>query len=179
MSPSRLMKSLLAIMFAAALAVAPILPAPAEAQEIRQLGSYDHWRAFMFEEDGNRVCYMASQPQKDEGDYTRRGDIHAMVTHRPERGIENEVSFIIGYPFQEDSRVTVVIDGTEFTLFTHQDTAWAPDSATDNQLVQNMIQGREMIVRGTSARGTDTTDTYSLIGFTNAHNAISEACGVS
>ena len=35
-----------------------------------------------------------------------------------------------------------------------------------------------MIVRGTSARGTLTADTYSLGGFTAGHEAINKACGV-
>ena len=39
--------------------------------------------------------------------------------------------------------------------------------------------GSGMIVRGVSSRGTETTDTYSLNGFTRAHNAIGQACGVA
>ena len=33
-----------------------------------------------------------------------------------------------------------------------------------------------MVVKGTSSRGTVTTDTYSLRGFTAAYDAISGAC---
>ncbi len=35
-----------------------------------------------------------------------------------------------------------------------------------------------MIVAGISSRGTLTTDTYSLNGFTAAYDAITRACGV-
>ena len=35
-----------------------------------------------------------------------------------------------------------------------------------------------MIVHGTSARGTETVDTYSLLGFGKAYDAISTACQV-
>ncbi len=149
----------------------------AVAQDIRALGEFDDWRAFTFTENGNKVCYMASEPEKAEGDYTKRGDIYAMVTHRPAQGTEDVVSFVIGYTFKKDSRVTVDIDGQKFTLFTHKDTAWASDSQTDKALVQAMRRGREMVVKGTSSRGTETTDSYSLIGFTAAHRAIDKACG--
>jgi hypothetical protein len=152
------------------------MAATAGAQDIRRLGSYEDWRAFTYEEDGGKVCYMASEPENEEGDYDKRGDVYAMITHRPDQGTRDVVSFVIGYPFKEDSRVAVDIDGKTFTLFTHKDTAWAPDTQTDEALVQSMIKGRKMVVKGTSTRGTETTDTYSLIGFTKAHQAIDEAC---
>ena len=34
-----------------------------------------------------------------------------------------------------------------------------------------------MIVKGTSSRGTDTTDTYSLLGITAALNRAAQECG--
>lgn len=179
MSMKALFKPLMlsaALAVGAAVPMALVGPGTAAAQDISRLGEYRDWRAFTYDEDGNRVCYMASEPTKDEGDYTRRGDIYAMVTHRPAQGTSNVVSFVIGYTFQEDSRVTVQIDGQEFTLFTHNDTAWAPDAQTDSALVDAMREGRDMVVRGTSSRGTDTTDTYSLLGFTRAHNEINETC---
>lgn len=178
LSPRRMAAALAALPLAAVLAFG-IAAGPAEAQDIRRLGNFQDWQAYVFEEDGNKVCYMASEPKEEEGDYTQRGDVHAMVTHRPAQGTENVVSFIIGYPFKEDSRVSVNIDGKTFTLFTHKDTAWAPDTQTDGALVQSMRAGRQMIVRGTSTRGTETVDTYSLLGFTAAQKAINDACEVN
>ena len=163
----------------AAAAAAGILSAPAvEAQDIKRLGEFEHWRAFTYTQDGNRVCYMASEPLEEEGDYERRGEVYAMVTHQPARGTQDVVSFVIGYPFKKQSRVTVDIDGKKFTLFTHEDTAWAADKKTDKALVRSMIRGREMVVEGVSHRGTETTDTYSLMGFTDAHDAIDKACNM-
>jgi len=173
-------KAKLAAAVAGLFLCAAVLPGRADAQDIRRLGTFDHWSAYAYTEDGNKVCYMASQPEKDEGDYERRGEIYAMVTHRPAKGTQDVVSFVIGYPFKQDSRVKVTVDGEKtFTLFTHKDTAWAPDSQTDDALVQAMIQGGTMVVDGTSDKGTETTDTYSLIGFTDAHNAIDEACNIN
>jgi len=169
---------LLGLPLVAGLAFA-LLAGPAAAQDIRRLGEFQDWRAYTYQEGGNKVCYMASEPKTEKGDYTQRGDVYAMVTHRPAQGTQNVVSFIIGYPFKSDSRVSVSIDGQSFTLFTHEDTAWAPDTQTDNALVQSMRAGRQMIVKGTSTRGTETTDTYSLLGFTAAHKAINDACQVS
>ncbi len=159
------------------LAALLLLAAPAaKAQGIERLGDFGDWSAFKFFEDGNPACYMASQPIKDEGDYTRRGDIYALVTHRPAENRRDEVSFLAGYTFKDDSTVEVTIGSLKKQLFTKGDSAWAADSETDGELVQAMVRGNRMIVKGISSRGTTTTDTYSLSGFTKAHRTISEAC---
>lgn len=151
---------------------------PASAQGIQVIGKYGDWSAHKFTEDGNPVCYMSSKPTKAEGDYTRRGDIYAIVTHRPAEDSRDVVSIVAGYTYETDSSVEITIGDQSFTLFTHDDGAWAPDEQTDQALVQAMVKGITMVVKGTSSRGTLTTDTYSLNGFTRAHDAISKACGL-
>ncbi|EKV32234.1 hypothetical protein C882_3298 [Caenispirillum salinarum AK4] len=169
----------MAALCAATLAAA-VAPAPAQAQDAEPeiLGSYTDWTAYTYTEDGNKVCYMASQPKKAEGDYDKRGDIFVLVTHRPADGTSDVVSVVAGYDYKDESDVTANIDGREYSLFTHGGRAWARDTATDKDMVQRMRAGRTLTVEGTSERGTETTDTYSLSGFTAAHEAISKACGV-
>jgi hypothetical protein len=121
---------------------------------------------------------MASSPTRDEGRYTRRGDIFVSVTHRPKERSFDVVSFVAGYTFQSGSQVEVRIGNRTFTnLFTDRDKAWALNDAADRELVAAMRAGERMIVRGTSSRGTATKDTYSLRGFTAAHRAINAKCG--
>jgi hypothetical protein len=169
---------LIAALAAAMLAAAVPRAALAQSENIQTLVGDGAWRAYTYTENGNKVCYMASEPRKHEGDYTRRGDIYAMVAHRPAENATNVVSFVIGYTFKQESTVDVRIDDKSFTLFTHEDTAWAPNSGMDAALVEAMRAGRSMVVKGTSSRGTLTTDTYTLIGFTNAHKAINSACNI-
>ena len=152
---------------------------PAHAQEVEYLGTNRDWHAFQYMENGNRVCYMASRPLEEEGDYTRRGDVFVLVTHRPAENSRDVVSFIAGYSYEDEGEVTVTIGGNTFRLFTEDDTAWARDEATDQRLVQAMRRGADMVVRGTSSRGTLTTDTYSLFGFTATYNEITGACDLS
>jgi hypothetical protein len=162
---------------AAAIAAASVA-SPALAQEVEYLGTERDWHAFQYMENGNRVCYMASRPTREEGNYTQRGDVFVLITHRPAENSRNVVSFITGYTYQPGSEVRVTIGGDDFSLFTEGDTAWARDAATDQRLVNAMKRGANMVVRGTSSRGTLTTDTYSLFGFTATHETISEACGI-
>ena len=153
--------------------------ATVSAQGIERLGDFDAWSAYRFVEDGKPACYMASVPSKSEGDYTKRGDIYALVTHRPAESRRDEVSFVAGYQFKDGSAATVTIGDRTEEFFTQNDGAWAPDHKMDKAMVQAMIRGSTMLVKGTSSRGTLTTDTYSLRGFTAAYRAISKSCGVS
>jgi hypothetical protein len=164
----------------AALCALPLLFAssqPAAAQD-KALGSFRDWSAQTFSEGGKTVCSMWSQPGKAEGKYTRRGEIYAFVTHRPASDRINELSFEAGYSFKPDSEVTVTIGDETFTLFTKDSTAWNRTAEGDAAIVKAMRAGTRMVVKGRSSRGTLTTDTYSLRGFTAAHNAVNAACKI-
>jgi len=149
----------------------------ARAQDLEFLGTFRDWHAFKFFENGNPVCYIATRPTREEGNYSRRGDVYLMVTHRPTENSRDVVSVIAGYTYEPGSEVQATISNQSFGLFTEDDTAWARDAETDRSLVQAMINGSNLVVRGRSSRGTPTTDTYSLLGFTAARNKINEACG--
>jgi hypothetical protein len=90
--------------------------------------------------------------------------------------VSAEASVIIGYPIKEDSQVTAVIDGESFQMFPKDDGAWVQSPDEERQLVDAMRRGVNMVVRGTSRRGTQTTDTYSLSGVTAALAQMAEAC---
>ncbi len=165
----------IALAMAAFLAVTQQASAAAEP---KLLGNYGKWSAYMFMEGGNKVCYMASQPTKAEGNYTRRGEIFALITHRPGEGTKDVFSYIAGYPYKPGSDATVSVGSNRFTLFTQDETAWAPDSSVDSKLAAAIRKGSDMVVKGTSTRGTVTTDTFSLSGSSAAHDAITKECGM-
>ena len=150
----------------------------AQAQTPQLIGTYGDWSAYRFTENGNKVCYMVAQPETAVGNYTKRGDIFALITHRPADNTRNVFSYMTGYSYKEGSDVSVKIDNRNFNLFTQGDTAWAADAATDNNIAQAVQAGNRMIVKGTSSRGTATTDTFSLSGSTKAHNKITAECGL-
>ncbi len=151
--------------------------APADAQKSGAIATHGDWSAFRDGPDDKPVCYMGSVPKKEEGTYSRRGDTYILVTHRSAEKTYDVISISAGYEYQSGSQVEVEIDGQDFSLFTDGDHGWAEDAKADKALVAAMRRGSRMIVRGTSKRGTLTTDTYVLSGFTAAHKAINKACG--
>lgn len=100
------------------------------------------------------------------------------MTHKPKEKIRNEVSIYFGYPLKDAVPAQAVIGPTTIEMFTHQEAAWAADATTDQKLVDALRKGKTLVVRGESSRGTKTTDTYDLDGFTQALQAIDKACGV-
>ena len=148
------------------------------ASEPRLIATHGDWKAYTFRENGNKVCYMAAQPKKAIGNYTKRGKIYALITHRPAENTKDVFSYIAGYPYKGSSDVNVKIDAQNFVLFTQNDTAWAPDSPMDVKLARAIQKGSDMVVNGTSSRGTLTTDTFSLSGSSKAYRTISEECGL-
>ena len=141
------------------------------------LGEFGDWTAWTYNDRGNIICYMASSPKKDEGKYTKRGDIYTVVTHRPKEKAFDEVSFVAGYTYQKKAPLTIKIgDKTFRNTFTDGDKGWMISNAEDQKLVAAMKRGSRMIVDGKSSRGTATKDTYSLKGFSNAYQTISAKC---
>ncbi len=148
------------------------------AAEARLLGEFGVWQTWEMEQDGGKVCYMLAKPTKHAGAYKARDAIYAVITHRPGEGTKNVFSYKAGYDYQPKSEASLKIGDKSFGLFTQGDTAWAPDANTDNAIAEAVRKGSSMVVKGTSARGTATTDTFSLKGSGAAHDAISKACGV-
>ena len=158
--------------------ITALFAAPSNVRAEQPLGQFGDWEAFTEREGKNLLCYMASIAKKARGNYKRRGTTYVMVTHRPSERSTNVLSVEAGYTYKKDSEVELVIGKKTTKLFTSGTTAFAYDSKTDNALVKAMIRGAGMTIKGTSSKGTLTTDTYSLKGFTAAYKAISGACKV-
>lgn len=164
--------------FGAFFSIAFLLIALASVAQAETLSVHGDWAAFKTAENGASVCYIGAEPKKAEGDYARRGDTYVLVTHRPSLKENDVVSVRAGYTYKPESEVVVQIGGTSVNLFTREGHAWAYDTKSDKDLVAAMKRGSTMVIRGTSSRGTLTTDTYSLSGFTAAYNDSRKACGL-
>ena len=144
--------------------------------ESKELAKFKDWTAFAEGEGKNLACMAVSKPKKAEGNYSRRGDIFAIVTHLPGQNKWNEFSIVAGYNFQPNSNPDVTIGDMKFQLFTSGSRAWSFSPSEDDKIVKYLKNSMKMKVVGTSSRGTITNDTYSLVGFSKAYQKINEAC---
>ncbi|WP_146590357.1 invasion associated locus B family protein [Puniceibacterium confluentis] len=105
-----------------------------------------------------------------------RGEILLMVFYRPGANVAGQVAFTGGYPFADGSTVNVNVSGTQFELFTEGEWAWPATPADDAKLITAMKRGSDAALTARSARGTQTKDTFSLLGFTAAVEDAEKRC---
>ena len=148
------------------------------AAEPQRMLTEKDWQAFRVDDDKGRTCFISSVPTKSTGKYdpANRGEVRVFVSHGPNKAERNVVQFVAGYKHKKHSDVTVNIDGKKFTLFTIEGRAYAESEEDDIAMIRSMKRGKKMTVVGTSSRGTKTTDTYSLSGFTKTKNLIDKTC---
>ena len=145
--------------------------------EPKQIGAFNDWLAYSYDAADSKVCYVSSTPKSSEPKNAKRDPAFFLVTHMPGRKppVRGEVSTIIGYPFKEGETVRLTIDDASYDMFSKGDTAWV-DTGTDKKIVAAMKAGKTLKVEGTSWRGTQTVDNYSLTGISAALSAIDKAC---
>ena len=141
------------------------------------LGTFKQWTALSFPDEGGVSCMMWSQPEEIRVSMDGRSDAYVFVTHRTSPREFDAVTLDNGYAFGEGTEVRVSIDEQEFVLATNGSGAWTLDATDNAKMVEAMRAGYRMTIEGTSAGGIRTSDVYSLLGFTAAHEAIDEACG--
>ena len=159
------------------------LMASASASENQAVATFKDWRLFVSGAGAAKNCYIVGEPKRMRPANVKRGDTYLVVAHRPGQGVRNEVSVRNGYPFSATSSPFAELGSDKFDFFTGvqaqngaEEWAWMVDLDAQPRLVTAMKRGNELIFKGTSARGTLTTDSYSLSGVTAAMKALDAAC---
>lgn len=151
----------------------------AQEESENRVGANTDWSVFV--EGEPKECWAVSAPKETVNTRdgrvvaVQRGDILMFVTYRPASGVKGEVSFTGGYPFAEGSTVSLDIGGTKFDLFTEGEWAY-PAPADDAKIVSAMKNGAQAVIIGRSTRGTQTQDTFSLLGFTATVDDAAKRC---
>jgi hypothetical protein len=149
---------------------------PASAQEATNLGSFNAWAAWQSADANGPICYISSAPTDSQPTGVNRDPIHFLIIHRKGLGTKNEVQTLIGYPFNANPNASATVDGNVYPMVTEGAAAWLASASDETGFVAALKAGTTLVVKGTSQRGTNTTDTYSLKGVTAAMTAIDNAC---
>jgi invasion protein IalB len=171
-----------ALCAAPALAVAFILDAAERAlgqdEQPRLLGQYADWGAYTATPGGKKVCFVLAKPKssKTEPAGRKRDPAYLFISTRPAENVRNEVSVTIGYPFKTSSDATAEIGTAKFDMYTLNDGAWIKNVAEEARMVEAMRKGSDLVIKGTSGRGTVSTDQFSLKGLTEALNRADQEC---
>jgi len=155
--------------------------AVAQEQSTNRVAAKTDWSVFV--EDNPTECWGVSTPKEVVN--TRDGRVVAvnrgktllMVFYRPSAEAKGQVAFTGGYPFASGSTVNMNISGNEFELFTEGEWAWPATTADDAKIIAAMKRGADATLTARSSRGTQTKDTFSLLGFTAAVEDAAKRCG--
>ncbi len=155
---------------------APAAAAAAPAAKARLLEKIGDWSVFIYEDASGRVCFAATAPADMQPKTAKRTPVVFYVTAWQKDGIRNEVSVKLGYSIKAKSAAAVTAGGQHFALPAGDDKAYAKDASEEQKLLAAMAGGGTMVVKATSAKGTATTDQYSLEGASAAVRKMQEAC---
>jgi len=164
-------------------AAPPAPPAAAAAPAVNGvqptlLGMFGDWGAYTASPGGKKICFALAKPSKSETTPPNRprDPAYLFVSSRPAEKVKDEVSLIIGYGFKPNTDATLELGGANYAMYTQNDGAWVKNAAEELKLVDAMRKGSDVTVRGTSARGTGTTDVFSLKGLAQALDKVGEEC---
>jgi Invasion associated locus B (IalB) protein len=142
------------------------------------LGQYADWGAYTASPAGKKTCFAIAKPASSVTNPPNkpRNPIYMFISTRPAEKVTNEVSIIVGYPFKPGTEASVEVGSTAYALYTQQDGAWIKNATEEAQMVDAMRQGQTAALKGTSAKGTQSTDTFSLKGLSQALDRTAQDC---
>lgn len=140
------------------------------------IGNFSSWTAWSGKDSSGLICYVSAEPSSSKPDGLKRDPVHFLVVDRKGLGTKNEVQTLIGYDFRKDSKPSSAIDGKTYPMIADGSGAWLASAGDEAGFVAAMKRGKSLVVKGTSQRGTSTTDTYSLSGISAALAAVEKAC---
>ncbi len=142
------------------------------------IGQFGTWGAYSATPNGKRVCFALAKPatSKTNPPNRPRDPAYAFVSTRPAEKVSNEVSIMIGYALKPGSESSLEVGGASYAMYTQGDGLWIKNAAEEDQMVQAMRRSADAVVKGTSAKGTETTDTFSMKGLSQALDRIAQDC---
>ena len=161
---------------AAAPAAAP--PAVPGAPQPTLLGQYVDWGAYTATPGGKKVCFALAKPatSRTTPPNRPRDPAYIFISSRPAEKVKDEVSIIFGYGLKPNADANIEISGASYAMYTQADGAWIKNAAEETRLVDAMRKGADLTVKGTSAKGTASTDVYSLKGLPQALDKVAQEC---
>jgi len=156
----------------------PAATAAAGGAEPTLIGQFGTWGAYSATPNGRKVCFALAKPSSSKTNPPNRprDPAYAFVSTRPAEKVVNEVSIMIGYALKPGSESSLEVGGSAYAMYTQGDGLWIKNAAEEEQMVSAMRKSAEVTVKGVSAKGTETTDVFSLKGLAQALDRLAQDC---
>jgi hypothetical protein len=142
------------------------------------IGQFGTWGAYSATPNGKKVCFALAKPSSSKTNPPNRprDPAYAFVSTRPAEKVTNEVSVMIGYTLKPGSESTLEVGGASYAMYTQGDGLWIKNAAEEERMVDAMRKAADVTVKGVSAKGTETTDTFSMKGLAQALDKLAQDC---
>jgi hypothetical protein len=156
----------------------PAATAAAGGAEPTLIGQFGTWGAYTAMPNGRKVCFALAKPSSSKTNPPNRprDPAYAFVSSRPAEKVINEVSIMIGYALKPGSESALEVGGASYAMYTQGDGLWIKNAAEEERMVDAMRKSADATVKGMSAKGTETTDTFSLKGLSQALDRLAQDC---
>ena len=156
----------------------PAATAAAGGAEPTLIGQFGTWGAYTATPNGKKVCFALAKPSSSKTNPPNRprDPAYAFVSTRPAERVVNEVPIMIGYALKPGSESSLEVGGSSYAMYTQGDGIWIKNAAEEEQMVSAMRKGADATVKGISAKGTETTDVFSLKGLSQALDRLAQDC---
>tara|TARA_B110000438_G_scaffold106371_1_gene104650 strand:- start:485 stop:985 length:501 start_codon:yes stop_codon:yes gene_type:complete len=142
----------------------------------RSTGKSKNWESFTVETNEGKICFAQTSPTKRAPAAIKRGKSKLFVTFRPSENINDEISLTSGHAYKA-STVTASSGKRRYSFTSKKNFAWIIDDREEKKFIQLMKKATDVIVKAKTSKGAETTDHYSMMGFTKAYNTAKKSCG--
>ena len=145
-------------------------------ENLKSIGKFKDWESFILSQEGNKICFAQSIPVVRAPKKLKRDPSRLFVSFRPAENIKNEVSVTNGYEFKQKAPVSAKSGKKSYDLFSKDRFAWMVDNKDETKLIITMKKASRLMIIGNTDKGDQTTDHYSMMGFTKAYNIAKKNC---
>ena len=146
------------------------------AEEVKKLGTHKDWETYVINGSAGKVCFAQSKPVLQAPKNNPR-EARLFISFRPGENIANEISITSGYDYNNKNSVTAISGKNKYKFDIIQKSfAWIADNKFENRMIKTMKKGSRIMVKAHNKKGSQTTDHYSLLGFTKAYKATKANC---
>ena len=145
-------------------------------ENLKSVGKFKDWESFILSQEENKICFAQSIPVVRAPKKLKRDPSRLFISFRPTENIKNEVSVTNGYEFKLKAPVAAKSGKKSYDLFSKGRFAWVVDNEDEKKLITTMKKASRLMIIGNTDKGDQTTDHYSMMGFTKAYNSAKKNC---
>ena len=138
-------------------------------------GKYKNWESFILTTDKGKICFAQTKPVKRAPAAIKRNESRIFVTFRPNENVKDEISVTSGHNYK-NSTVSAKSGKSNYSFFSQGDFAWLLDENEEKKFIKLMKRATDLMIKGKTKDGAETTDHYSMMGFTKAYNTAKKTC---